>query len=144
MAVAKRISPYVFPGIPSQKKYRKEKKFLNYINMHDVLYIVGNRLGVSLEQMKGKYRGQNIVTAKHIFWYLCRKNIRTATTTMVTKTMGMIEDHSTVTHGCQKIQNYIDTNQEFRKMIDWMQESLEEKEREYSQTTKNLIHLCAA
>lgn len=132
------ISPYYFPGIAvSKKRVPDEKEYMHYITYADVIYLVGNRLGISHERMQERTRATKIINAKHILWYLCRKYVKGCITQNAAENVGMVADHSTIIHACVKIENYMDSYTDFFDLMNWFKTELYNLNKERSTTLAN-------
>lgn len=83
---------------PGRLKYKK------IIDPKDVLKIVSTVTGITQEEMKGKQRGREIVTARQLAIYLMRTELGWTTI----KSAGSVNrDHSTAVHSVTKIEDEI-------------------------------------
>ena len=84
------------------------------ITIYDILLKVSEKYRISVEQMKGKERYAEIVKARHIYFYLCRK-LTSATYYKIAKLLN--RDHSTVIHAENKIADEIYYYRHFEQEI---------------------------
>lgn len=97
----KKISPYVVPGL-NESEYVIIRKICNFY-------------GIDENEVKLKSRKQKYVLTRQIIAY-CLKKYNKLT---VTKIAEILEnDHSNITHSCKVIENYIETNKNFKSEFD--------------------------
>lgn len=91
--------------------------FLNFVSEHT---------GVSIDNIKGKYRGRDVVIYRQLFCYISKKF-----TNASLKKIGFIinRDHSTTIHSIKTINNLKDTDDAIRNMIYHIEEKLIEIKR---------------
>jgi len=79
------------------------------INVHFIQEIVASHYEITADAIRSKKRTKNITHPRHISMYLCRKLLDTPLVE-IGKAFGG-RDHSTVIHGCEKITELIDSEQ---------------------------------
>ena len=77
--------------------------------------IVANYFNLSLEDITGKKRSQNIVYPRQIAMYLCRKLLSLSLPKIGDGFNG--RDHSTVIHGCDKISELIENDPKVKSTV---------------------------
>jgi chromosomal replication initiator protein len=87
-----------------------------------IVEIVARYYGVPLEQLKGKARDKQIVLPRQIAMYLMREETE-APLLRIGEALGG-RDHSTILHGCEKIEREIAENDDFRRDIGTLREAL--------------------
>ncbi len=87
-----------------------------------IVEAVARYFGVPLEQLKGKARDKQIVVPRQIAMYLMREETE-APLIRIGEALGG-RDHSTVLHGCEKIEREMAENDDFRRDIGALREVL--------------------
>ena len=87
-----------------------------------IVETVARYYGVPLEQIKGKARDKQIVLPRQIAMYLMREETE-APLIRIGEALGG-KDHSTVLHGCEKIEREMAENEDFRRDIGALRETL--------------------
>jgi len=87
-----------------------------------IVEAVARYFGVPLEQLKGKARDKQIVVPRQIAMYLMREETE-APLIRIGEALGG-RDHSTVLHGCEKIEREMAENDDFRRDIGALREAL--------------------
>jgi chromosomal replication initiator protein len=87
-----------------------------------IVETVAKYYGVPLEQMKGKARDKQIVLPRQIAMYLMREETE-APLLRIGEALGG-RDHSTVLHGCEKIEREMAQNDDFRRDVGALREML--------------------
>ena len=87
-----------------------------------ILEAVSKYYNVTSSDITSKKRNAEIVLPRQIFMYLCRN--MTDTTLQGIATLLDKKDHSTVLHGCKKIEDEIKINQELRETIDLIKSNI--------------------
>ena len=90
---------YIIPGIITNRPR----------TFDDVLRVVSCYLGISPQELKEKSRKRNLVFARHLIFYFA-KNKTQLTLVSIGEPFGF--DHTTVLHGIQKINDYLDVKDE--------------------------------
>lgn len=86
------------------------------VSVTDIMTKVSERFDVSVEDLKSKSRHSRIIQPRFIGMYLARE-LAGMTTTDIGKEFGD-RDHSTVINACNKIIDDMNTNTEFKEMVD--------------------------
>lgn len=90
------MSPYIVPGL----KFKQIK----VLNANNIIQSVCDCFNLSFNDIQKKYRGRDLITARHLCYYFLRKY-----TDNTLKEIGCYfnHDHTTVIHGRNKIDGYI-------------------------------------
>jgi len=98
------ISPYVFPGIKEQYRPATNRKHRrNTITPIDILEIISEHCGVTVDDVLSKTRKKEQVEARHIFCAIMKKEFGYSYTSI-----GQIighRDHTTVIHAVKTFNN---------------------------------------
>jgi len=97
---------------PRQKTLSPEK----------IVDIVSRYYGVPVEQLRGKARDKQVVLPRQIAMYLMREETE-APLLRIGEALGG-RDHSTVLHGCEKIEREMAENDDFRRDVGALREML--------------------
>ena len=84
--------------------------------------IVADYFKISIEDLKSKKRNADIAFPRQIAMYLCRKHTDESFPKIGIEFGG--KDHSTVMHSCEKIEQEIKNNKNFREEIDKLEKEL--------------------
>jgi len=105
-----KISAYVFPGIRSidLPKLSKTQKRL-HVKPEDVLKIVSEECGVTLEDILSRSRKGPIVNARHIFCAIMKKEFNYSYETIGKMVSG--RDHTTAIHSIRVHKNRCDSEE---------------------------------
>jgi chromosomal replication initiator protein len=87
-----------------------------------IVETVARYYGVPLDQIKGKARDRQVVLPRQIAMYLMREETE-APLLRIGEALGG-RDHSTVLHGCEKIEREMAENDDFRRDIGALREAL--------------------
>ncbi len=85
------------------------------VGVDDVLQAVAEHYRVSIEDLRGKQRDKHIVVPRQIAMYLMRQETE-ASLLEIGQALGG-RDHSTVMHGCDKINREVNENASLRKEV---------------------------
>ena len=85
------------------------------VTIADVIKLVAERSHVTVDQMKSKKRTQDLALARQVAMFVAREKVG-ASLNMIGKSFGN-RDHTTVLHGCQKIQRLMGQDPLFRGRI---------------------------
>lgn len=109
-SVGGRLSYFLAPGIPLK------------LSLSNIIRIVCEYTGYSLEELKSKSRKRELVFARMLIFYNARHHLRRTTL----KTIGepFNRDHATVLHGVKTISDLMDVDKEVRKDVQAIQSSL--------------------
>lgn len=114
------ISPYVFAGLKTT-----EEKFLSQVmyernrnkstSHEEVLKVVSEEFGVTMEGIISKSRKKELVNARFAFFAALRikMNINLTEIGKITSS----RDHTSIIHGLQEFKNRYDTEDEFKKTV---------------------------
>jgi chromosomal replication initiator protein len=105
-----KISPYVFPGIKTKylPKSSKSQKRAN-INPKDVLRIVSEECGVTVEDVLSRSRKGTIVNARHIYCAIMKKEFGYSYESVGELVSG--RDHTTAIHSVRTHKNRCETEE---------------------------------
>lgn len=81
-----------------------------------IISVIADQYGVTSEDIISKKRSRDIALPRQIAMYLCR-NMTQLSTTNIGRSFGG-RDHTTVMHGCDKINQEMNDNFSFRKRIE--------------------------
>ncbi len=87
-----------------------------------IINVVSEQFGVKPEDVTSKKRNSEFVLPRQVVMYLCRELIDTSYTN-IAKLLNK-KDHTTVIHGCNRIANEINTNEELRNKIEIIQKKI--------------------
>ena len=85
-----------------------------------ILSIVSEQYGVSADDLLSKKRNRNVALPRQIAMYLCRSLTQLSTTNIGQAIGG--RDHTTVMHGCEKIEEEMNRDFAFKKRIEELME----------------------
>ena len=111
-------------GVSFLKDMLGDKEFQN-ISIDQIIKIVTSKMNLPERFIKGKSRRKEIALARQIIMYLSRE-----LTSFPLSTIGLKvgrRDHSTVVHACKTIENKMNRELSFKKMIDDFLNSLSKK-----------------
>ena len=92
----------------------------NAVTPERILDLISEQYGVSKEDLLSKKRSRDIALPRQIAMYLCR-----CLTQLSTTNIGQIlggRDHTTVMHGCEKIEDEMERNLSFKRRIEELAE----------------------
>ena len=81
-----------------------------------IISVIADQYGVTAEDIVSKKRSREVALPRQIAMYLCR-NMTQLSTTNIGRSFGG-RDHTTVMHGCDKINQEMNDNFSFRKRIE--------------------------
>ena len=81
-----------------------------------IISVIADQYGVTAEDIVSKKRSRDVALPRQIAMYLCR-NMTQMSTTNIGRSFGG-RDHTTVMHGCDKINQEMNDNFSFRKRIE--------------------------
>ena len=81
-----------------------------------IISVIADQYGVTSEDILSKKRSRAIALPRQIAMYLCR-NMTQLSTTNIGRSFGG-RDHTTVMHGCEKINQEMNDNFSFRKRVE--------------------------
>ena len=106
------IHPYMYPGMMVNLNVDSYP-----INNESMFKIICNRLDVDFNKiMKSpRWRKREVVTAKQIYFYLKRERTRESL-----ESIGkyLKKDHATVLYGIRQVNNHMETEKGFKKLVD--------------------------
>ena len=77
--------------------------------------VVAAYYNITAEALRSKKRNQKITYARHIAMYLCRKMMPDSLSSIGNKFGG--RDHTTIIHGCNKISDEIESNEDLKQLL---------------------------
>ncbi len=91
------------------------------ITVDYIIEVVSEHYGVSLEEVKSKKRTQKIAYPRQVAMYLARKMLN-----LSLPQLGEVfrRDHSTISHGCEKVTYDIENDEEFRAELIELEERI--------------------
>lgn len=93
------------------------------ISVNNIKVLVAEKLGLEIDQVEGKSRKRDIVSARQIGMYLSK-----AYTAASFKEIGQCfggRDHSTVIHACKTIKDHIETNEMFFEKVKSLEKDIQ-------------------
>lgn len=93
-------------GKTNRSHWIKAGTIIPTASIEEVLQVVSDVTGVTIEDMKGKKRTREVVDSRHMFFFICKRHA-VQSLEIIGRTIG--KHHSTVVHGHQKTQDLIDT-----------------------------------
>jgi chromosomal replication initiation ATPase DnaA len=126
MSKETKISPYSFPGIRfndipnSMFKQHREKSFKDCEK--EILQIVAENCGVSVDDIISETRKKEVVDARHIYFASVKLKYRVSLKS-IGETVGN-RDHTTVIHGIRKFKERYETEELYQKLSDSIFERL--------------------
>ncbi len=87
-----------------------------------IIKTVAEHFGITVNDITSKKKSQNITYPRHICMYLCR-TYTDAALSLIGKNLGN-RDHSTVIHGCEKIQDEIEKNEKTRNDVEVLKKKI--------------------
>lgn len=111
-----KISPYIYPGCYLSGKPTDEKRYFQKITLHDITYLVCNRTGISLQQIRSQNRRRDITDARHIIYYLANKHLPVSKNIIIAHLQDS-HHRTTMVSACRKISDIIYTDPTFAEMI---------------------------
>ncbi|MCR5460497.1 MAG: chromosomal replication initiator protein DnaA [Acetatifactor sp.] len=94
----------------------------NEITPNLIIDVVSEHFGVKSEDITSKKRNSEFVVPRQIIMYLCRKLTDTSYTN-IAKLLNK-KDHTTVIHGCSKIEAEISTNKDLQNKIEIIEKKI--------------------
>ena len=85
-----------------------------------ILALVSDQYGVSVEDLLSKKRSREIAQPRQIAMYLCRKLTQLSTTNIGLALGG--RDHTTVMHGCEKVEEDMERDLSFKRRMEELME----------------------
>ena len=82
-----------------------------------IINIVADHFGVKPEDITSKRRNAEFVMPRQVVMYLCRNLIPEMSLENIATLLNK-KDHTTVMHGCKKVENDISTNVDFKNKVD--------------------------
>ena len=82
-----------------------------------ILNIVADHFGVKPDDITSKRKNAEFVLPRQVVMYLCRKLIPDMSLENIATFLNR-KDHTTVMHGCKKVENDISTNVDFKNKVD--------------------------
>lgn len=100
-------------------------KIIGPVKIADVMEIISEINGFSIEQLKSKRRTQDLAEARQIAMYLARE-MTGASLNQIGRSFGN-KDHSTVSHACRKISGMMEKDARFRGALLDIQDKIRNK-----------------
>ena len=100
-------------------KERQERR----VTCELIIDIVAQRYGMQSADLTGKRRSQDIALARQVAMYICRE-LTELSTTAIGKAFG--RDHTTVLHGCEKIEDGMDADYALKKKVEELMRAVKE------------------
>jgi chromosomal replication initiation ATPase DnaA len=97
-------------------------KVLTETTFKQVMFVVSDESGVSQKKLKSDDRTQHLSLARHVVYYLLRK--QGLGVTLIGKLMG--KDHSTISHGSNKISKLRVVSKSFNQTVRTMEVRIKE------------------
>lgn len=94
----------------------------NEITPNLIIEVVSEHFGVNPEDITSKKRNAEFVLPRQIIMYLCRKLTDTSYTN-IAKLLNK-KDHTTIIHGCTKIESEISTSKDLQNKIDVIEKKI--------------------
>ena len=92
------------------------------IEPRQVISVVANAFGVSVDQMVGHSRSRDITLPRHIAMYLLRQEVSVSLPQIGQQFGG--RDHTTVMHACEKVADLIERDDRLRRQVLQIREQL--------------------
>lgn len=92
--------------------------------IHDIQCTVIEHFGISLEELTGARRTQNVVLPRQVAMYLCRQLLSVSFPEIARKFGG--RDHSTVMYACTKLEQTMKIDRELRTLVGELTSRLQE------------------
>jgi len=84
--------------------------------------VVSDYFDLSIDKMKSKTRKREVVQARQISMFLCKKFTNSSLANIGAQSGG--KDHATVLHACRTVENLADTDKQFKKYLDDLMKKL--------------------
>ncbi len=94
------------------------------LSIHDIQQLVIQHFGISLEELTGACRTQNLVLPRQIAMYLCRQLLDASFPEIARKFGG--RDHSTVMYACTKLDSIVKIDRQVRAIVGELTSRLQE------------------
>ena len=95
---------------------------INEITPNLIIEVVSEHFGVKSEDITSKKRNAEFVVPRQIIMYLCRKLTDTSYTN-IAKLLNK-KDHTTIIHGCSKIEAEISTNKDLQNKLEIIEKKI--------------------
>jgi chromosomal replication initiator protein len=92
------------------------------VTIEEIVKIVASTLGVKITDLRSQKKNKNLATARQIAMYLARKMTSSSFPDIGEKIGG--RDHSTVIYACNKIKKLVETDENFRNIVQNIGDSL--------------------
>ena len=87
-----------------------------------IIDVVSDHFGVKSDDITSKKRNQEFVLPRQIIMYLCRKLTDTSYTN-IAKLLNK-KDHTTIIHGCSKIESELETNKDLKNKLEIIEKKI--------------------
>ena len=91
------------------------KRSSKEVNVESIQNLVASHYDISVDRIKSKTRKREIVTARQLAMYLCKNHTKEPLKGIGQKFGG--RDHSTVIYSLKAVQDMIDTDKDFKKVV---------------------------
>ncbi len=110
------VSPYVFPGIKESELVTKNKKLKRkFIQPKDVLKIVSENFGVTVENVLSRCRKKEVSEARHIYCKIMKAEFNYSLKS-IGETIGN-RDHTTVIHSIETVNDRCHTEEGYEEQL---------------------------
>ena len=96
----------------------------HHVNCEDVISAVAGYYSITPEELTGRRRNREIIIPRQIAMYLCRE---VAEVSFPRIGDAFKRDHSTIQHGCDKIEEEVKVNATFASLVDDLTRQLKER-----------------
>ena len=111
------ISPYIFPGLKHLQKTSKDLKFRKNLDTpRQILEIVSESCGTTVEEILSKTRKSEIVDARHIFCGIMKKYFDYPYKNIGEHAGG--RDHTTAIHAVKTFENRCVLEDGYKQLVD--------------------------
>ena len=101
---------------------------ISVVSVEIIQRVVADYFNISFTDIKGKKRSKNIAFPRHIAFYLARELTDYSTTELGNDFGG--RDHSTIMHGCQKIEEKLYADSTLEETISILKKKIKEYKKE--------------
>lgn len=110
------VSPYVYPGIKERELVSKNKKLKRkLIQPKDVLKLVAENFGVTVENVLSRSRKKEVSEARHIYCKIMKSEFNYSLKS-IGETIGN-RDHTTVIHSIETVNDRCETEDGYQEQI---------------------------
>ena len=94
----------------------------NELNVGHIQNLVADYFDIPVDRMKSKTRKREVVTARQVAMFLCKNHTSEPLKSIGEQFGG--RDHSTVIYSIRSVQDLIDTDKEFKKIVKELQKKI--------------------